>query len=165
MKIHTFLILPLFFLVACASPIEQKHPVGLKNEPKRKLVRTSVPARNEDIALPEQIKAYQVGRYVDPADFNILHERHTIYRQEQSGYWNLAAAKGAGASRSYYLTADKTQQNKQQQAYYEAAQEQARVAREQLTSAEQKVATLEKENSTLKEKVRPSRIYEPIQHR
>lgn len=163
MKAHTFFILPFFFLAACAGPIEQKLPVGLKKESKRQLVGTIVPARDEDIVSPEQIKTYQVGRYVDPADFNTLHERHTIYRQEQSGYWNLAAAKGAGASRSYYLTADKTQQDQQQQAYYAAAQEQARVAKEKLANAEQKVATLEKENSALKEKVRPSQIYKLIQ--
>ena len=51
MKIHAFLILPFFFLAACAGPIEQKLPVGLKKEPKRQLVGTFVPDRNENIAL------------------------------------------------------------------------------------------------------------------
>ncbi len=91
------------------------------------------------------------------------HERHTLYRREQAGYWNLSAASGTGASRSYYLTADKSQQTQQQQAYYEAAQEQARVAKEKLAATEQRVAVLEKENTALKEKTRPSRIYDPIQ--
>ncbi len=155
---HTLLMIP-FLLVACASPIERKPPVSLKKEPDRQLGGTFIPPQSEDISLPEQIKNYHVGRYVDPADLNTLHERHTIYRREQTGHWNLAAAKGTGASRSYYLTADKTQQDKQQRAYYEAAQEQARLAKEKLSGTEQRLKDLEKENSDLKEKLRPSRIY------
>ena len=90
---------------------------------------------------------------------NTLHERHTVYRREQSGSWNLASTQGAGASRSYYLTADATQQNAQQRAYYEAAQEQTKSAQEKLTTAEQKITALEKENSTLKERTHSPLFY------
>jgi hypothetical protein len=163
------IVLPLsLFLVGCVCPLPKRtsgRPLAelAKSGSPQESAGTYVADRDLDIGTPEQIKSYSVGRYVDPADPNTLHERHTVYRREQNGYWNLAAAGGAGASRSYYLTADKTQQSQEQQAYYEAVQEQARVAKEKLVNAEHRVAVLEKENLILKEKTRPSRIYEPIQ--
>ncbi len=160
MKHHliVFCLLPIF-LAACICPLTRKtnSPVGLKKgEPSQQWAGTFIPRRDTDIGLPEQVKAYSIGRYVDPSDPNALHERHTIYRREQNAHWNLASTRGVAASRSYYLTADKTQQNQQQQAYYEAAQEQARLAKEQLAAREKRLAELEQENSKLKEKTRPS---------
>lgn len=159
-------LIPLFF-VGCICPLTQRTDQRLEKSPKPRSAQQSadtfVAERDTDIGTPEQIKAYPVGRYVDPSDPNTLHERHTVYRREQTGYWNLAAAGRASASRSYYLTADKSQQTQQQQAYYEAAQEQARVAKEQLAATEQRLAVLEKENAALKEKTRPSRIYDTTQ--
>jgi len=35
------------------------------------------------------IKVYGVGRYVDPADCRIMHERHAVYRLEESAGWKL----------------------------------------------------------------------------
>jgi hypothetical protein len=42
------------------------------------------------VRVPEKIKAYAVGRYVDPADPNVMHERHVVYRKEASPVWNTA---------------------------------------------------------------------------
>lgn len=153
-----FCLLPIF-LAACICPLTRKtnSPVGLKKgEPSQQWAGTFMPKRDDDIGLPEQVKAYSIGRYVDPSDPNALHERHTIYRREQNAHWNLASTRGVAASRSYYLTADKAQQDKQQQAYYEAAQEQARLAHQKLKEAERRLGDLEQENSKLKEKTRPS---------
>ena len=36
------------------------------------------------------LKAYPVGRYVDPADPSVLHEGHVIYVEEAPPAWNLA---------------------------------------------------------------------------
>lgn len=35
------------------------------------------------------MKAYPVGRYVDPKDANLMHEAHVVYRREAGGNWNL----------------------------------------------------------------------------
>jgi len=34
------------------------------------------------------VKAYPVGRYTDPNFSNEMHERHTLYRREQTADWN-----------------------------------------------------------------------------
>jgi hypothetical protein len=43
----------------------------------------------EKVRVGEALKAYPVGRYVDPTDPNVLHEAHTIYRREAGAAWNL----------------------------------------------------------------------------
>jgi hypothetical protein len=47
------------------------------------------PYNMEKVRVGEALKAYPVGRYVDPADPNVLHEAHTIYRREAGAAWNL----------------------------------------------------------------------------
>ena len=47
------------------------------------------PYNMEKVRVGEALKAYPVGRYVDPADSNVLHEAHTIYRREAGAAWNL----------------------------------------------------------------------------
>lgn len=39
---------------------------------------------------PAEVTPYRVGRYVDPRRPHILHEGHTIYRQERTRHPNLA---------------------------------------------------------------------------
>lgn len=41
------------------------------------------------IRYAESMKAYPIGRYVDPVNPLILHEGHTLYRVETSANWNL----------------------------------------------------------------------------
>lgn len=43
----------------------------------------------ESVRYTENIKAYPVNRYVDPANRGIMHEGHTLYRVETSARWNL----------------------------------------------------------------------------
>jgi hypothetical protein len=43
----------------------------------------------ENVRVAEALKAYPTGRYVDPNDPNVMHEAHTIYRQEAGPNWNL----------------------------------------------------------------------------
>ncbi len=40
---------------------------------------------------PAEVKAYTLGRYVDPADETLMHEAHVVYRREQDPGWRLAA--------------------------------------------------------------------------
>jgi hypothetical protein len=42
------------------------------------------------LAAPE-VKAYSIGRYADPADPDLLHEAHVVYRRETSPRWRLDA--------------------------------------------------------------------------
>jgi hypothetical protein len=42
------------------------------------------------VRFGETLKAYPVNRYVDPADPNILHESHLVYRKETGANWNLS---------------------------------------------------------------------------
>ena len=39
--------------------------------------------------MPEQIKEYRFGRYVDPGDPLVMHESHPVYRIESTAAWNL----------------------------------------------------------------------------
>jgi hypothetical protein len=44
----------------------------------------------EKIRGGETLKAYPIGRYVDPRDPNVMHESHVVYRKEAGANWNLA---------------------------------------------------------------------------
>lgn len=43
----------------------------------------------EDVRYGEVIRAYHVGRYVDPNNPETMHEQHPVYRIEVSARWNL----------------------------------------------------------------------------
>lgn len=43
----------------------------------------------EAVRYGEVVRAYHVGRYVDPNHPEIMHERHPVYRVEVSAHWNL----------------------------------------------------------------------------
>ena len=51
-----------------------------------------------EIRTPETVKAYPVGRYTDPNFPEEMHERHTLYRREQSADWNYHPVAAPGAS-------------------------------------------------------------------
>jgi len=46
-------------------------------------------ANTEKVRVGEALKAYPVGRYVDPQDRNLMHEAHVVYRREAGASWNL----------------------------------------------------------------------------
>ncbi|MGH7989864.1 MAG: hypothetical protein ACREDS_06745, partial [Limisphaerales bacterium] len=43
----------------------------------------------ESVRYGENMKAYLIGRYVDPNNGLVMHEAHTIYRVETTAKWNL----------------------------------------------------------------------------
>ena len=47
-------------------------------------------ANVEKVRSGETLKAYPIGRYVDPRDPNVMHESHVVYRKEAGANWNLA---------------------------------------------------------------------------
>lgn len=52
-------------------------------------------SRVNAVRSAEVIKAYPLGRYIDPSNRRVMHEAHTIYRLESDARWDLRA----GASR------------------------------------------------------------------
>jgi hypothetical protein len=43
----------------------------------------------ESVRYGEVVRAYHIGRYVDPNHPETMHERHPVYRVEVSAHWNL----------------------------------------------------------------------------
>ena len=78
------IFVPLILLSACAS----KKPVVVKMPPAVS-GNTLTTADMESVRYGENMKAYPVGRYVDPNDGLVMHEAHTIYRVETTAKWNL----------------------------------------------------------------------------
>jgi hypothetical protein len=73
-----FYLVPLLFLSACSTaPKLALHP------------QQSPPMDNAAVRYPEVVRAYHVGRYVDPNDDLVMHEQHAIYRVEENTRWNF----------------------------------------------------------------------------
>jgi len=77
MKIYY--LIPLVFLSACSTT------------PKLILRPQQPPAATDTTGTryPEVLHAYHIGRYADPNDDLIMHERHVVYRVEDNTRWNF----------------------------------------------------------------------------
>ncbi len=120
--------------------------------------------KTPNVRTPETVKAYPVGRYSDPNFPDTMHERHTVYRREQSRDWNYLpdelyalpmgpAVANSNPSPSYYVKTEREMMNAQQQAYAEALQEQNRVMKKRIEALQQeagKVPKLEEQIDGLK---------------
>ena len=91
----TILIFSLtIILAACAT----------RREPVVRVTPASVPGTMlpsdgiESVRYEENIRAYSLGRYVDPNDPLIMHEGHSIYRVETTAKWNLHQASPVSIS-------------------------------------------------------------------
>ncbi len=71
--------IPLVFLTACSTT------------PKLKLRPQQPPSATDNSAVrsPEIVRAYHFGRYVDPNDSLVMHEKHVLFRVEENTRWNL----------------------------------------------------------------------------
>ena len=78
------IFIPLIFLSACASnkPVVVQMP---RSVPGTTLATDDI----ESVRYGENLKAYSIGRYVDPNDGLVMHEAHTVYRVETTAKWNL----------------------------------------------------------------------------
>lgn len=72
-------LIPLVFVASCAS------------RPQVSLRPTPPPAVEpvKTVRYGEVVRAYHVGRYVDPNHPETMHEQHPVYRVEVSARWNL----------------------------------------------------------------------------
>lgn len=98
------------------------------------------------VRTPEVVKTYSAGRYSDPNYPDEMHERHTVYRREQSPDWNYLPdpppnLPTGNPSPSYYADAS-GQLNAKQQAYAEALQEQNRAMQKRIEQLRQKAGKL-----------------------
>ncbi len=99
MKSIALTILPLIFIISsCAPPPLITEAEALQQlSPEKWQVQHEIPMESTaNVAIAADIKAYPVGRYVDAANPNILHERHTIYRREKPETWRRDTNKGHG---------------------------------------------------------------------
>ena len=124
---------------------------------------TSVSAkRMTSVRTPEIVKAYPAGRYTDPNYPDEMHERHTVYRREQSPDWNYLPDPPPNLDANY---ADASGQlNAKQRAYAEALQEQNRAMQKRLDTLQQearKVSGLQQELDQLKQKAGESPKTQP----
>jgi hypothetical protein len=71
-------LIPLLFLSACSTVPR----LVLRPQP-------SPPMDDSAVRYPEVVRAYHVGRYVDPNDDLVMHEQHAVYRVEENTRWNF----------------------------------------------------------------------------
>jgi hypothetical protein len=125
---HIFIILCAVLTASCAS-----HE-GAREAP---LDKPTIMRPAPVVRTAETVKAYPVGRYIDPEFPEVMHELHTLYREEQTAGWNLQSSEPysiplgpvvarSNPSPSYYVPADTESRTAQQQAYAEALAEQNR---------------------------------------
>jgi len=74
-------LVPFVFLASCASRPQPQ--IGLKPAP------SPVVEPLEAVRYADVVRAYHVGRYVDPNHPQTMHEQHPVYRVEASARWNL----------------------------------------------------------------------------
>jgi hypothetical protein len=78
-----WIILPLILLSACSHPRPGR--IAVKPMPASMMPDD----KTGSIRYPEALKPYPIGRYVDPNNPMLMHERHTLYRVEAMPTWNL----------------------------------------------------------------------------
>lgn len=82
MKMTIVLIVPVpLLMISCAS--RSTPPVAV--EPLPSVVVSPV----ESVRRVEIVRAYHLGRYVDPSQPGVMHEQHPVYRVEAESRWNL----------------------------------------------------------------------------
>jgi hypothetical protein len=119
-----------------------------KKKPVAEKTTSSSRKKPAKVRTDELVKAYPVGRYTDPNYPEEMHERHTLYRREQSPDWTYLpdapyalplgpVVANSALSPSYYLKADAEQMNAQQKAQVEALHEQNRALQKRIDTLNQ----------------------------
>lgn len=88
MRVKTLLpLIILSLLTGCSStkPTEEQRPIMVSQ-----IAGTNIPEGDmERLRYNEDVKAYTVGRYVDPVNSKIMYEKNVLYRVEETPKWNL----------------------------------------------------------------------------
>ena len=93
MKTRILLLVPALALAGCQALLKQTATTPLPSP----IEAVAPPVSGADmdqnntekVRVSESLKAYPVGRLVDPGDPNLMHEAHTVYRREAGANWNL----------------------------------------------------------------------------
>lgn len=136
-------LLTLCLFSGCATLDKLARRDGKQIVPERTI--PSSPRRSAKVRTDEKVKAYPVGRYSEPDLPEVMHERHTIYRVEQSPDWNYlpddpyALPLGpivaeSTPSSSYYLKSDAEMLDGQQRAQIDALREQNQALQKRIES-------------------------------
>ena len=155
---HLIPVLLLGLLSGCAT----HKTVKPENYPA--VAGTSVPESSlSRVRTPEVVKSYPTGRYTDPDFPDDMHERHTLYRKEQSADWNYRPGGPyayplvvSDPTPSYYVKTDGDQRNAQQKAYAAALEEQNAAMKKRIESLQQeagKVPALQQQVDQLKQQL------------
>jgi hypothetical protein len=83
-------VIPLIFLASCASRPQPQ--IGVRPAPPPAVEPV------EAVRYADVVRAYHVGRYVDPNHPQTMHEHHPLYRIESSARWNLHPGAAVTAS-------------------------------------------------------------------
>lgn len=158
-------LIPIVAVCLCSGCATRK---AVKSDPPTTVPGTSISQkRMPSVRTPETVKAYPVGRYSDPNFPDAMHERHTVYRREQSPDWNYLpdppyalplgpTVANSNPSPSYYVRAEGEMMNAQQRAYAEALQEQNRAMKKRIESLQGeagKIPELQQEIDRLKKQL------------
>ncbi len=136
----------------------------VKPENYHSVAGTSIPESSlSRVRTPEVVKSYPTGRYTDPDFPDDMHERHTLYRKEQSGDWNYRPGGPyaypvvvSDPTPSYYVKTDGDQRNAQQKAYAAALEEQNAAMKKRIETLQQeagKVPSLQQQVEQLKQQL------------
>ena len=163
---HFISILLLCLVTGCAT-----HKTTVKTEKAENypaIAGTTVSVRTmPEVRNPEIVKSYPVGRYTDPDFPEAMHERHTLYRSEQSSDWNYrpnapyALPMGpvvmvSDPSPSYFVKTNEEERNARQRAYAAALQEENAAMKKRIESLKQeagKVPELRQQVEDLKNQI------------
>ena len=154
-------LIPVLLLVLLSGCATHK---TLKPENYPAVAGTSVPESTLGrVRTPEVVKSYPTGRYTDPDFPDDMHERHTLYRKEQSADWNYRPSGPyaypvvvSDPTPSYYVKTDGDQRNAQQKAYAAALEEQNAAMKKRIESLQQeagKVPALQQQVDKLKQQL------------
>lgn len=158
------------------APPRKKHQTVAKDRGDAVSRRNKARVRTEEIT-----KAYPVGRYSDPNDPDVMHERHVVYRREQEPDWNympdapLPLPLGpivaeSNPSSSYYVKTDAELMNAQQKAQADALAEQNRALQKRIATLQQgesqnqaEIDRLKKQLAAIPEPPKPAATPAPSQ--
>lgn len=158
-----FFAIPIAMLLAsCASkPAQRIVPVTPEMSG-----RTLKRGEAASVRHPEVVKAYPVGRYVEPRKRGVMHEAHTLYRVESSPKWNLTRPSGPPTIPAPVTTASKpsgseltVELNRQRQATQAVIQGGQIVSGKltEMTEALQQNRVLAEQNATMRKELQDTR--------
>ena len=92
MRTKLLLLVPALALAGCQALMTKQTataPPPIESAPAPVAGTDLDQSNSEKVRMSESLKAYPVGRLVDPNDPNLMHEAHTVYRREAGTNWNL----------------------------------------------------------------------------